>query len=171
VGDEGVDRGLEHALHHHAELVVGEADAVVGEAVLREVVGADLLAAVAGADLLFAVLGLKLVDAFGFNLIQAGAKDAHSLLAILDLRFFVLAADYGVGGQVRDAHRGVGGVDRLAAGAGGTERVDAQVLGFDLDVNLFGFGQDRYGDGRRVNAALWFLLRGRAGLGGRRTRT
>src|SRR6266851_35656 len=156
MGNEGVNGGLEHALHHHAKLVVGEADAVVGEAVLREVVGANLLAAVAGADLLFAVLGLELVDALCLDLIEAGAEDAHSLFAIFDLRLFVLATDYCVGGQVRDADRRVGGVDRLAAGAGGAEGVDAEILGLDLDVDLFGFGEDRYGDSRRVNAALGF---------------
>ena len=131
---------------------------MVGEAVLREVVGADLLAAVAGADLLLAVFGLELVDALGFDLVEAGAEDAHSLFAILDLRFFVLAADDGVGRQMGDAHGGVGRVDRLAAGAGGAEGVDAEVLGFDLDVDLFGFGQHGDGDGRGVDAAL--------GLGG-----
>jgi hypothetical protein len=41
---------------------------------------------------------------------------------------------------VRDAHGGVGRVDGLAAGAGRTERVDAQVLGFDLDVDFVCFG-------------------------------
>ena len=156
MGDEGVDGGLEHAFHDHVELVVGEADAVVGEAVLGEVVGADLFAAVAGADLLFAVLGLELVDALGFDLVEAGAEDAHSLFAVLDLRFFVLAGDDGVGGQVRDADGGVGGVDGLAAGAGGAEGVDAEVLGFDLDVDLFGFGEDGDGDGGGVDAALGF---------------
>ena len=57
VGDEGIDNGLQTAFHDQVELVQSEADAVVGEAVLREVVGADLLAAVAGADLLLALLG------------------------------------------------------------------------------------------------------------------
>ena len=117
MGDEGVDGGLEHAFHHHVELVVGEADAVVGEAVLREVVGADLFAAVAGAYLLLAVLGLDLVDALSFDLVEAGAENAHGFFAVLDLRFFVLAGDDGLRRQVGDADRGVGGVDRLAAGA------------------------------------------------------
>ena len=61
-------------------------------------------------------------------------------------------------GQVGDADGRVGGVDRLAAGAGGAEGVDAEVLGFDLDVDLFGLGQDGDGDGGGVDAAL--------GLGG-----
>src|ERR1700721_308645 len=73
VRDESVDGGLDLALHDHRKLVVGEADAVVGEAVLREGVGADLLAAVAGADLLLAALGLELVDALGFYLVEACA--------------------------------------------------------------------------------------------------
>ena len=58
-----------------------------------------------------------------------------------------------------DAHGGVSGVDGLAAGAGGAEGVDANVFGFDLDVDLFGLRQNRDGDGRGVNAALSLGLR------------
>src|SRR5665213_418336 len=68
-GDQSVDCGLQQALHHHREIVVGEADAMVGEAVLGEVVGADFFAAIAGADLLFALLRLDLVDALGFDFV------------------------------------------------------------------------------------------------------
>jgi hypothetical protein len=113
---------------------------VIGEAVLGEVVGADLFAAVAGADLLLAFFGLKLVNALGFHFVEARTQDSHGLFAVLDLRFFVLATDHGVGGQVGDADGRVGGVDRLTAGAGAAEGVDAEVLGFDLDVDLFGLG-------------------------------
>ena len=38
------------------------------------------------------------------------------------------------------------------------KRIDANIFGFDLHVDLFGFGQNRYSDGRRVHTAL--------GLGG-----
>ena len=48
MGDHGIDDGVHPAFHHQIQLVEGEADAVVGEAVLREVVGADLLTAVTG---------------------------------------------------------------------------------------------------------------------------
>ena len=57
-------------------------------------------------------------------------------------------------GNVRDAHRGVRRVHRLAAGAGRAERVDAQIFGFDLDVDVFGFGQHGDRDGRGVDASL-----------------
>ncbi len=53
-----------------------------------------------------------------------------------------------------DAHGRVSGVHRLAAGAGGAEGVDADILGFDLDFDFVGFGQHGDGDGRGVNAAL-----------------
>jgi hypothetical protein len=42
---------------------------------------------------------------------------------------------------VGDPHRRVGGVHALAARATGAEGIDAQVLGFDLDVHFLGFGQ------------------------------
>src|SRR5579875_3368752 len=64
VGDEGLDEGLKAAVHDVAELVHGDAGAVVGDAVLGKVVGADLLAAVAGADLLLALGGDGLVLLF-----------------------------------------------------------------------------------------------------------
>ncbi len=104
-------------------------------------------------------------------LVQAGAQHAHAFFAILDLRFFVLAADHGVGRQVRDAHGGVGRVDRLAARTGGTERIDAQVLGFDLDVHFFGFRQHRHRDGGSVHAALLFRSPARAARDARRSHT
>src|SRR6185437_7418524 len=132
------------------ELVVGQADAVIGEPVLREVVGADLLAAVAGAYLLLTVFGLQLMDALSFYFIKPGTENAHALLAVLDLRFLVLAAYDGVGRNVRDADGGVGRVDRLATGSGGAEGVDPKVLGFDLDVYFFGFRKHGYSDGRGV---------------------
>jgi hypothetical protein len=50
VSGKGVDDLIEAALHDQIELVEGESDAVVGDAVLGEVVGANFLAAVAGAD-------------------------------------------------------------------------------------------------------------------------
>ena len=42
--DERLDDDVEVAVHDVGEVVDGQADAVVGDAVLREVVGADLLA-------------------------------------------------------------------------------------------------------------------------------
>ena len=85
---------------------------------------------------------------------QAGAQDAHRGLLVLQLRLLVLAGDHDAGGQVRDAHRGVGGVDRLAAGTGGAEDVDAQVVRVDLDLDLLGLGQHQHAGGGGVDPAL-----------------
>ena len=52
-----------------------------------------------------------------------------------------------------DADRAVGGVDRLAAGAGRAVDVDPQVRVVDLDVDLLGLGQHRDGRRRGVDAA------------------
>ena len=137
----GLDHGVEVAVEHLVQVVRLEADAVVRDAVLREVVGADPLGAVDGADLAAAgVGGLPLGLLLGGGQ-QPGAQDAHGLLLVLQLALLVLAGDDDAGGQVGDAHRGVGGVDGLAAGAGRAVDVDAQVVGVDLDLDVLGLGR------------------------------
>src|SRR5882762_1400311 len=152
------DNGLQLTVHHFGELVDREADAVVGDAVLREVVGADLFTAVARADHGFAFLRQSFLLPLHFDFVEAGTQDSHAFFAVLDLRLFVLAADDRVGGDVRDAHGGIGRVHRLSTGAGGAKGVDAQVFRFDFDVDIFGFGQHGYRDGGSMHATL--LLRG-----------
>src|SRR4029077_16241176 len=49
-----------------------------------------------------------------------------------------------------------------AAGTGGAEGVDAEILGFDFDVDVVGFREHGYRGGGSVNAAL--LLGGRDAL-------
>ena len=144
----------EHLLERHVQL-----DAVVGDAALREVVGPDLLGARAGADLCAAggrLLG-RLTLALG--LVDARAQHAHRLLAVLQLRALVLHRDDDPGRQVRDAHRGVGRVDGLAARAGRAVDVDLQVALLDLDVHLLRLRHHGDRRGRRVDASL------RLGLG------
>jgi len=76
------------------------------------------------------------------------------------LRAVVLTFDHQAGGQVGDAHRGIGLVDVLAAGAGGPVGVDAQVGRVDVDLaDLVGFRHYRHGAGRGVDAALRFGFR------------
>src|SRR3984893_4634516 len=140
----------------------GQADAVIGHAILRIVVGANFFGTVAGLDLSAALGGQRGLLLFHFLFVEAGAKDAHGLGAIFDLRFFVLLGDDQAAGNVGNAHGGVGRVHGLAAGTGGAEGVDAQVLGFDFDVDVVGFRQDGYRGGGSVNAAL--LLGGRDAL-------
>src|ERR1700691_5896302 len=131
-----------------------EADAVIGDAILGKVVGADFFAAIAGADLLFSGLRELGVLFFHFHLVQARAQHAHALLAIFDLRLLVLATYHGVGGQVGDAHGGVSSVDRLAARPGRAEGINADVLGFDFDVDFFGLREHGHGNGRSVHTPL-----------------
>ncbi len=58
-----------------------------------------------------------------------------------------------------DAHRAVGGVDALPAGAAGAHDVDLEVLVADLDVDVLGLGQHGHRGGGGVDPPL--------GLGGR----
>ena len=70
--------------------------------------------------------GLALL--FHLEFVQLRAQHAHGAFAVLVLRAFVLALATMPGGNVRDAHGGVGGVDVLSALAAGTVGVDAQCL-------------------------------------------
>src|ERR1039457_1359306 len=157
VSDQRVEDSVHLALHHEIELVERQADAVIAHAILREVVGADLLTAVARPHHALALRAQHRLLLFQLQLVQAGTQHSLGLGAILDLRFFVLAGNHQAGGQVGDAHGRIRGVDALPAGAGGTEGIDADVLGLDLDLNFVGFGQDRHRDGGGMHAAL--LLR------------
>ena len=94
------------------------------------------------------LLALKL------HLVQAGAQHLHADLAVLDLRALLLGLHHGVGGQMGDAHRRVGGVNALTAGAGSAVGVDAQVGLVDLNVDLLRLGQHGNGSSRGLDAAL-----------------
>ena len=136
------------------------ADAMVGEPVLGEVVGPDLLRAVARADHAPADGGLFLVGLALLHLQQPGAQHGHRLGLVLVLALLVLDLDHQAARQVRDAHRGVGGVDALAARPGRTLDVDAQVaLLVDLDLDLVRLGQHGHRRGRGMDAAARLGLR------------
>src|SRR6267142_1907281 len=132
----------------------GQADAVIGYPVLRVVIGADFFGAVAGLDLSAALGGQGGLLLFHFLFVEASAEYTHGFGAIFDLRFFVLLGDDQAAGNVGDAHGGIGGVHGLAAGTGGAESIDAQIFGFDFDVDVVGFREHGYGCGGSVNAAL-----------------
>ena len=55
---------------------------------------------------------------------------------------------------MHDLHGGVGGVHALSAGSAGAADLDAQVLGFDFDIHLLGFGKNGNCGGGGVDAAL-----------------
>ena len=118
-GDEIVEVAVEHRLGV-ADLDVG---AQVLDARLVEHVGADL---VAPADVGLGVLELllRLVPLAQLELVELRLQHRHRLGAVAVLRAVVLALHDDVGRQVRDAHRRVGLVDVLAAGARGAVGVD-----------------------------------------------
>src|SRR5215468_10831716 len=130
-----------------------EVDPVIGYPALREVVGADPLAPLSRAHLAPAISGdgrrLLLLRA----LEEARLEHAHGFRSVLDLRAFVLAGDHEAGGDVGDAHRGVGGVDSLPARARGAIDVDADVPLLDLDVHVLRLGEHGHRDGGSVDPA------------------
>ena len=126
---------------------------MVSDAALRKVVGADALRAVSGAHLKPAAVGIFAVLLFALKLVQAGLQHAHGLFAVLDLAALILTGDHQTGGDVGDAHGGIGAVDVLAACTRRAVGVDAQVVHVDLDLHVLGLGQHGHGGGGGVDAA------------------
>jgi hypothetical protein len=84
----------------------------------------------------------------------------------------VLAFGHDAGGQVHHAHRRIGLVDVLAAGAAGAKGVDAQIGRVERDgFGLIRLGHHRHRGGAGVDAALRLGRPARAARGGRRIRS
>ena len=120
-GGKGVDHLVQIAVHDLFQIVDGQADAVVGAAVLRKVVGADLLAAVAGAHLPL-TLG---VDGVLLLLLllrkQAAAQDLQRLILVLELAALVLALHHRTRRDMGHTDGAGGLVDVLTARTGESE--------------------------------------------------
>src|SRR5260370_42296657 len=95
-----------------------QADAVIGDAVLREIIGADFFGAVAGFDLAAAFDGESGLALILLLLVEAGAKAAHGFGASLDLRFFVLLVKEEAPWRVGISYSAIGGIDGLSGVAG-----------------------------------------------------
>src|SRR5215211_6796153 len=92
-GSESLGELFEVAAEGGFEVVGGDADAVVGDASLREVVCADLRRAVAGTDLRLAE-GAFLLGPFAHLTFQEpGLEDPHGLLLVLELHILGLWQD------------------------------------------------------------------------------
>src|SRR5216683_4510780 len=114
---QSVDHFAQVARDDGVELVPRLVDAMVGDAILREVVGADALAAVAGADQALALGGTHLVQFFPLIFKHSAAKDTYRSIVILALAAFILAFHFHlIGGAflVPDADSAFGLIDVLA---------------------------------------------------------
>ena len=133
-----------------------QVDAVVGDAVLREIIGPDAFRAVAGTDHVLAGVGADLAFLGAGHVEQAGAQHAEGFLAVAELGAFVGAIDHESGRLVDDLDGGFRLVDVLAAGAGGAGHGHIEVFGLEHHLGLFGFGQHGDRGGGRVDAAGGF---------------
>ncbi len=127
---------------------------MVGDAVLLEVVRPDLLGPTSASHLAAALLGLLRGETVLLQLEQPGPQHLQGAGPVLDLALFVLHGDDDAGGEVRDAHRRVRGVDRLSPRARRAEHVDPQVGRVDGHLHLVGLGKRHDGGGRGVDATL-----------------
>src|SRR5690606_27493628 len=96
--------------------------------VLGEVVSADTFGAIHGADLALAGRTVELRLVFLLLGEDARAEHPHAGFTVLQLALLVLHRYDDAGRKVSDAHRGVGGVDRLSTGTTRPVDVDLQVV-------------------------------------------
>src|SRR6185312_13214977 len=156
----GVHERVEVAVEHAVDVADFDLGAgVLAHLVGLEDVGADLAAEV---DVELGVLHLAGGGAFflELELVEARAQDLHRHVLVFVLGALVLALDDDVGGEVDDAHGGVGHVDVLSALAAGAEGVDAQVLLADVDLDaVVDLGADE--DAGEGGVAALGLIEGR----------
>src|SRR6056297_2357562 len=140
------------------QLVEREADAVIGDAPLREIVGADTLRTITGTD-----LGAPIRRPLGFaratlTVEQARAQDLHGARLVLVLGTLGLDHNADSGGLMRDSHRRFRAVDMLPARATGTHRIDPQLTLVQREINLLRLRQNRHGGSRSVDASAGFRI-------------
>ena len=135
-GDQVIDELVEVAVEHAREIVAREADAVIGDTVLREVIGTNLLAAVARLHLGAAVLTQFFLPLCLLQIPQTRLEDGERLEFVLELRFFVLTGHNQPCWQVRDTYSRVGRVHALTAVTGRTVDIDADIAIFDIDFGV-----------------------------------
>ena len=82
---QGIDHLAQVAFHNAVETVQGKTQAVVGEAVLREIIGAHALASVSAAHLAFALFGDLAALFFDQMVQQACTQTELSNLSFIDL--------------------------------------------------------------------------------------
>ena len=75
------------------------------------------------------------------KVVQTGAQLLERALLVLDLRTLLLALDHQAGGDMREAHRRVGGVHSLSSGARRAEEVEPDVVPAQVHVEFAGLGE------------------------------
>jgi hypothetical protein len=93
-----------------------------------------------------------------FEIVEPRAQDGHGDLPVAVLGFLG-TRHHDPAGQMGDAHGRVGRVHMLPARAAGAHRVDADVLGGDVDIDGLGLRQDGHGGRRGVDAPARFGFR------------
>src|SRR5688572_23734870 len=115
---QSLDKFVEIAFKHLFQLMQRHPDAMICYTILREIVGANLLASLARAHLSLAILCDFRFLPLPLRLDNSGPQGPHRLVAILQLRPFVLATHHHTGRNMGDPHRRFRRIDALAPGAG-----------------------------------------------------
>src|SRR5260370_725340 len=94
---QGLDQLAEIAGDDGIELVEVQVNAVIRDAVLREIVRANALAAIAGANQRASLFGPFLVQFLLLHLVESAAQDTHGAFVVLVLAALVLALYFQAG--------------------------------------------------------------------------
>jgi len=151
---EGIEEGLDIAVHEIGEVMGGVADAMVGDARLREVVGADFGAAVARRDhrLTFRCYGVVML--LERHIVELIAEHLERQFAVFGLFAGYLALNHDARRFMVELDLSFDLVDILSASARGASRLPFEVRRVDLDINLVSLREDSNGGSRGVDAAL-----------------
>jgi hypothetical protein len=102
---QGLNEFTEIALEHLFQLMQGHTDTMIRYTILGEIVGANFLASLARTHLSLAILGDFRFLSLPLRLDDSGPQGPHCLVAILQLRPFILATHYNTGRDMGDPHR------------------------------------------------------------------
>src|SRR5215813_6299218 len=116
------------------------AESQLAAQILHQLVGCEHVVAdlAAEIDVQLGILGLARLRPLLLQLefVEACAKLLERAVTVFMLRTFVLALYYDAGWEVRDSHGRIGHVDVLPARARRAERVDAQILVLNIDLDF-----------------------------------
>ena len=122
-------------------MIEGKINAMVGEAILREIIGANPLAAVSRPTMSRRAWAISCCCSPWKFFKQAGPQNLHRFLFILQLGLLVLASNDQPGRQWSNPHRRVGSINALPAMTARPKTSTRKSFGYISHIHLFGLNK------------------------------